>query len=307
MDCRRNMIRVSEAVCLPALLALCLSGCVPGRDVEGTVDIHAAPGKLISGELFTGQTLRATVPVEASHLYAMLVAVRPSTTGSTATGDIVGSITGDALPEPVEFFVTVVSGTAVPGPTTPTLFTSVLAGDVTVEFLYPVPDTSPAAEYLDLIRALIQGPLHATFELSVTDLGFDDNGGSPADAVTLEVGIANERTGSLSPGDAADYFLVQFDAGMSYRIGVESTDAVTVVSGSEDRFGQINFGVPTLGGLIINVSSSAGVPGSFEFTALATETVLLRLTAFGGAGVDPTATTSIQYALSAVEFTPEGE
>jgi len=92
-------------------------------------------------------------------------------------------------------------------------------------------------------------------------------------------------------------------ADTTYQLNLESTDIVNVILGSEDRFGQVNFGVPTAGGLVIDVSSSAGSPDTGEFTAEATEEVLLRLTASGSGSSNVT----IQYAISVVEVVPDGE
>jgi len=307
MDCWRRITGSCRAIWLFALVALCLSGCVPNANTTEPVVIRVAPGGSFTGDLFTGQALAAGVPVEAGHTYALQAALIPSTAGSIATGDIVGTISGDPLDEPIDFFVTVTLSTALDISPTPVLFTPDLDGDVLIEFVYPVADTTGMdSPDLDAIRALIQGPLHATVELSVSDLGFDDNGSSIESAVTLEVGIENERTGSLNPGDDGDYFLVDFEAGKSYRIGLESSDVITVVSGGVDRFGRVNFGIPTLGGLIINVGSSAGVPGELEFASAANEEVFLRLTAFGGGGVDPTAAAGINYAIHVVDTTGDG-
>ena len=307
MDCRQRIIGSCTVICLFTLAVFCPSGCVPTGGTTEPLVITVAPGGSFSGDLFTGQAVAASVPVEAGHTYALQAALIPSTAGSVATGDIVGTISGDPLAEPLEFFVTVVLSTALDISPTPVLFAPDLDGEVVIEFLYPATATTGIdSPGLDAIRALTQGPLHATLELSVTDLGFDDNGSSIESAVTLEVGIENERTGSLSPGDEADYFVADFEAGKSYRIGLESSDVISVVSGGVDRFGWVNFGIPTLGGLIINVGSAAGIPGEFEFACTASEEVFLRLTAFGGGGVDPTTEVGINYAIYLVDITADG-
>jgi hypothetical protein len=307
MNRRRNVIGVGLFVLASFPVLIWVDGCVPLDARGGTVLVQLVPGQARSGDLFTGQTLRAIVSVEADHTYELRALVTPSTVAAAATGDVVGMISGEALAEPVQFFVSIVTGPGLAGSATTTVLTPVADGPVTIEFVYPVADTTgPDTENIDVVRALIQGPLHALFELSVADLGFDDHGQSPDTATALEVGIENERTGSLSPGDEADFFIVEVEAGRSYRVTVESTDAVTVVSGSEDRFGQINFGIPTLGGLVVTVSASAGVPGSSDFAAAATEQVILRVTPLGGAAVPADEETGINYAINTVEVVEDG-
>ena len=141
------------------------------------------------------------------------------------------------------------------------------------------------------------------YELLVTDLGLDDNGTSPEDAVTLAVGIEGELTGTLNPGEDGDYFILAVRAETDYQLNLESTHSVNVTSGSEDRFGQINFGTATAGGLLISANASAGTPGTAEFIAPATEEVLLRLAASGTASSSAT----IQYAISVIEVIPDEE
>jgi len=228
------------------------------------------------------------------------------TAGSTEFDGVKGVVSGAPLAEPVEFFVESPGGAGLDGSGLSNTFVPDLDGQVVIEFVSASTQTTEStSSALESIRRLIRGPTRATYELLVTDLGFDDNGAAPEDAVMLTVGIEGERTGTISPGDEADYFVLQVEVDTTYQLKLDSTDSVSVTSGSEDRFGQVNFGVATAGGLAIDVSSSAGIPGISELTAPATEEVLLRLTGGStGDSVSPSAPT-IQYAISVVEVVPE--
>ena len=174
-----------------------------------------------------------------------------------------------------------------------------------IEFAYvSTQDVGSAGDSIESIRSLIRGRMRADYELLITDLGFDEEGMSPQDVVTLAVGMEGEQLGTLTPGDEADYFTLQVQADVTYRLTLESTAAVSVTSGCQDRFGQTNFGVATAEGLIINCDASAGSPCSTEVLAPATEEVLLRLT---GTISDPSSALTIQYAISVVEVEVEDE
>ncbi|MBU0718118.1 MAG: hypothetical protein KJ749_07720, partial [Planctomycetes bacterium] len=182
-------------------------------------------------------------------------------------------------------------------------FIPVSDGEVVIELAYGSQDGTEDESQLDRIRAFIRGEMRANYELLVTDLGLDDHGISPADADTLAIGLAGERTGTLKPGEDADYFIFEVQEGGTYLLTVESTDSVEVTSGAEDRFGQVNFGVATAGGLLLETSASAGIPGTAEFTAPATEDVLLQLSV----GTAATSVIDIQYAVRVVETVIEDE
>ena len=98
-------------------------------------------------------------------------------------------------------------------------------------------------------------------------------------------------------------------ADTTYQLNLEATGSVDVTSGVEDRFGQVNFGVATASGLLINGSASAGTPGTSEFTAPASESVLLRLSGSnaGGGGIGAYSATTIHYAISVAQVAPDGE
>ncbi len=282
-------------------------GCVqPAGSTVGTVQIEVVPGETAAGDLFSGQELRATMSVEAGHVYHITASLTAVTAGSTEFDGVEGVVSGAPLAEPVEFFVESPGGAGLDGSGLSNTFVPDLDGQVVIEFvLASTQTTESTGSALESIRRLIRGSTRASYELLVTDLGFDDNGTVPEDAVTLAVGIEGERTGSISPGDEADYFMFQVQADTTYQLTLESTDSVHVTSGAEDRFGQVNFGVATAGGLAIDVSSSAGRPGTSEFTAPAAEEVLLRLTGGStGDSVSPSAPT-IQYAIGVVEVVPE--
>jgi hypothetical protein len=255
-------------------------------------------GEIASGYLFSGQELRATTTVEAGHVYEVGAQLIVTTAGSIGTDEIVGAVSGDPIADSGEIVVLVTSSNGSEPPQPSAAFIAYGSGEVVVEFAYTFADAPEST--LDSIRAFIQGPARATYQLLITDLGFDDNGTSPDDAVALPVGLDGELTGTITPADEADFFLVELQADTTYLLTIESTDNVNVTSGAEDRFGQVNFGVPTAAGLVIEVSSSAGVPGTGEFAAPATEEVLMRLSAVGSA-----ASSTIQYAISVVEILPE--
>lgn len=295
--------RARGAFSLTALALLTLTGCFgPPGSKAGTVTTDLVPDEIADGFLYSGQRLRATVSVEAGHSYEFRASLT-STIGNTAGfDDITGEITGSPLAEPVVFPVDFSTSGSVESATA-TSFIALSAGWVTIEFVVPsAAQDDTVSDPIEAIRAIISGPTRMMYELLLTDWGFDDNGTSPDDAVALGIGPAGELTGTLTPGDEADYFILQLQAETTYRLTVETTDSVSVRSGSEDRFGQINFGVPTAGGLTIAVTASAGVPGVFDFEAPATEEVLLRLT---GTTLDSTSEPSIQYAISVIEIIPE--
>jgi hypothetical protein len=284
---------------------LLLTGCLqpPGSGAT-TVSVELVLDEIAGGFVYSGQSLVATVSVEARHTYDVRARLTASFGNTAGFDSITGEITGDPLAAPVTFPVAFSAAGSVES-VTPTVFSVQSDGAVTLAFDVPRADQDDAvSDSLAAIRALINGPTRAQYELLVTDRGFDDNGITPEDAVVLAVGPAGELLGTLTPGDEADYFILQVFGTTSYRLTVEATDSVSVTSGSEDRFGQVNFGVPTPGGLTIAASASAGVPGIFDFEAPATEQVLLRLS---GTGIAPTAESPVQYAISVVLFTPEEE
>ena len=308
---------VRESSLAPPSLALLLvvvllgqPGCVELTGTTGgTVEIVLVSGEVVSGSLFSGQRLRATASVEAGHVYHINANLSEPTVGSTRLGEIMGMVSGDPLAESVAFVVTVKTSPGGGFQVQPGVFVPLVNGEVAIEFVFALMDeTGSPGSTLETIRALIQGTPRADYELLITDLGFDDNGTSPDDAVTLAVGLEGELTGTIKPGEEADYFILQVQADTTYKLNLESTDTVNVTSGSEDRFGQINFGVPTAGGLLVTATSSTGTPGTSEFTATATEEVLLRLTGTGsgGGGLNASSAVTIQYAISVVEIAGEG-
>jgi len=294
----------SRVACgLTALALLTLTGCVgaPGSKV-GTVTTGLVPDEIADGFVYSGQRLRATVLVDAGHTYDIRASLTSTIGNTTGFDEITGEITGSPLAEPVAFPVDLSTSSSVESATA-TSFVALSDGQVTIEFLVPSADQDDTvSDPLEALRAIISGPTRAQYELLLIDWGFDDNGTSPDDAVAMQIGLAGELSGTLTPGDEGDYFILQVQAETTYRLTVETTDSVSVGSGSADRFGQINFGVPTPGGLTVAVSASAGVPGVFDFEAPATEEVLLRLT---GTAVDSTSETPIQYSISVIEIIPE--
>jgi hypothetical protein len=150
----------------------------------------------------------------------------------------------------------------------------------------------------DVFGGLLFGESTLDYEILIVDQGFDDNGTSPEDAVILNTGSAEELLGTLIVGDEADYFTISVEKGKTYELRIESTASVTVDSGSTDRFGQINFGVATAGGLSLFGNAAPGSVGTTIFVAPGTEELVLRLRAGGfGAG-------EVQYAIS---LTLDGE
>jgi hypothetical protein len=273
-----------------------------------TVEIDATLGETMQGTLLGGQTLRAVTDAKADHIYGVSASLAPISAGAEAPGEVIGTVSGFALTGPVEFPVAVSAGGTAAQELT-RIFLAQADGEMTVEFTFPSADvgesTGPA---LQTLRELIRGPTRAAYELLLVDLGLDDNGTSPQGPTTLPVGLEGERVGSIIPGDEADYFIFELLADLTYELKLESTDAVEVTSGSADRFGQVNFGVATAGGLTISVNASAGIPGIMQFTAVAAEEVLLRLTAPEAAGTtDGLSAPTIQYAISVVQVIPEGE
>ena len=259
---------------------------------------------MASGSLFGGQRLRAALFAEAGHVYNVAAGLSAATVGSTGLAEIEGVVSGDPLAEPVEFSLESSWGSSGQGSQPPGAFIPQADGDVVIEFAYVTAEEAEATGgALEPIRALIRGPMRADYELLVIDLGVDDHGTSPQDAVALAVGIEGELTGTINPGEDADYFILPVEADTTYQLNLESTHSINVTSGAFDRFGQINFGVASAGGLMISGSASAGVPGTTEFTAPATEDVLLRLTGSTG----DASTAPIQYAISVTELVPEGD
>ena len=303
--------RLSVGSGLPAALLAAVwagvPGCVqPAGSAPGTVQIEVIPGETASGNLFSGQELRGVMFVEAGHIYHITATVTEVTSGSHGIDEVKGVVSGAALAVPVEFVVESPFGGTSDGSGLSNVFVPISDDQVAIELILAWAWTTESSRALESIRRLISGPTRVTYELLVTDLGFDDNGSAPEDAVALAVGIEGELTGTISPGDEADFFVLQVEADTTYQLTLESTDSVAVTSGAEDRFGQVNFGVATAGGLSIDVSSSAGVPGISEFTAPTTEGVLLRLTASVSAvsPVSPSVPT-VQYAITVVEVVPE--
>ena len=272
-------------------------GCVdPPGSAVGTVEIEVTPGEPASGDLFSGQSFRAIASVEAGHAYEFGAALTV-TAGATDPGAIEGVVSGAPLAVPVEFTVEPLVD-EFPGSQPLNTLIAQIDGEVAIEFFFPYSSESEAvSDVLEGLRRLISGPARATYVLLVIDLGFDDNGTSPQDAVALAAGPEGEQNGTLTAGDEADYFALSVQAETFYQLNLESTDSVNLTSGSEDRFGQANFGVPTPGGLTITVNATGGVPGISQFTAPATEEVLLRV----AAGADATTGTTIRYAVSVVE------
>jgi len=290
--------RVSASFVVVLLIGA--SGCVDfSQATPGTVRLEVVLGEVAGGNLFTDQTLRATASVEAGHVYE-LVARLVVSVGSIGSGEIEGVVSGTPLAQSVTFTVAT-SGDGALEDQSGTTFIAKADGEVIITFDFPSHEDSSVGDALQALRDLINGPVRGIYGLLLSDRGFDDNGTSPADAVTLTTDAAGERTGTLGPADEADYFLLDVIAGATYQLRLEATGSVNLSLGSEDRFGHINFGVPSAGGLTIAVGASAGVPGSAQFTAPATESVYLRLSASGTLSSDDDA---IQYAISVVEMLP---
>lgn len=286
-----------------------VSGCADSAgSADPTVEIELIPGEVATGILFDGQQLRATTLVEAGHIYHLGARLTEEIPSATGFEEIQGTLSGTALADPVAFLVRLLGTERLGDLQTGTIFIPDLAGEVVGEFRYVPPATSESADQLlEALRRLIRGRLRATYELLLTDLGLDDNGTSPKDAVVLTVGIEGELLGTVTPGDEADFFVLQVEAETTYQLRLEATDFVTLTSGGVDRFGQINFGAPTPGGLVISATASAGNPSGAEFTAPATEQVLLRLTStvFAGGALDLSTAAAVQYAISVVEVVPD--
>ena len=296
-----------QATLLCSILVLVLTG-LPGcmltpGGTQGAVDIELAVGETADGNLNDGQGLRATVLVEGGHIYQIRASLGPAATDSTGTAEITGTLSGEPLEEAIEFPIESLFRGVVTASSGISSFIPVSDGEVTIELAYDSQDGTEDESALDRIRAFISGEMRAKYEVLITDLGLDDHGISPADAVTLVIGLAGERSGTLKPGEEADYFIFEVQEGRTYLLTVESTDSVEVTSGVEDRFGQVNFGVRTAGGLLLETSASAGTPGTAEFTAPATEDVLLQLSVSAAA----TSVTDIQYAISVIETVAEDE
>ncbi len=295
--------RARSAFSLTALTLLTLAGCLaPAGSKEGTVTVDIETNEIADGFVYSGQRLNATVSVDSGHTYELRATLTSTIGDTTGFDEIIGLITGSPLAGPVAFPVDFTTSGSVESATA-TSFIALSDGQVTIEYVLPLADQDDTiSDPLESLRVTISGPTRAQYALLLVDQGADDNGTSPDDAVALEIGPAGELSGTLPPGDEADYFILQLRAETTYQLTVETTDSVSVGSGSEDRFGQINFGVPTAGGLTIAVSASAGVPGVADFTAPATEEVLLRLT---GSALDSTFETPVQYSISVIEIIPE--
>jgi hypothetical protein len=266
------------------------------------VDTQLAAGEVATGTLFSTQRLRATATVEPDHIYRIGAALVTPEADGQVSAQVVGIVSGDPLPQPVPLAVADSFGSLL-DPEAETIIVSQSEGEIVVELQFEVALTSGQPdEVLDFLRALAGGTPHAWYQLLLTDLGFDDNGTSPQGAVELAVGPDGELTGELSLRDEADYFFVLVQPEMTYLLTVEATGSVGLVSGYEDRFGQVNFGVPTPGGLLISADALAGVPGTSTFTATETEVMFLRI-APGDA--DTAALQATQYAISIVETVPE--
>ncbi len=292
--------RVALIVQILALLAI--AGCP--APPTGDLEIDLVVGETASGILFSGQQLRAVATAEDGHVYGVGAALVAPEADPNVAAVREGVVSGEPLAEPVELDIAAPVGPVVP----PEIGTNVVAradGEIVVELRFDVAFTEGMQDgLLDPVRRFVQGRPHATYALLLVDLGVDDNGTSPRDAVPLEIGIENERTGALGLADDGDYFTVSVQAETTYRLTVEATQAVSATSGFEDRFGQINFGVPTPGGLLINANAVAGVPGVSEFATSAAESFFVRVAA---AGVDTVPTEVIQYAVRLVETVPEDE
>ena len=295
--CRRYVVRALPII---ALAGLC--GCsVPP---PGDVDTELAVAEVATGTLFSTQRLRARATVEADHIYRIGAALVTPEADGQVSAEVVGIVSGTPLPEPVPLAVADSFGSLL-DPEAETIVVSQSEGEIVVELQFEVALTSGQPdEDLDFVRTLVGGAPHATYELLLTDLGMDDNGTSPQGAVELVVGPEGERTGELGPRDEADYFFVLVQPEITYLLTVEATRSVSVVSGYEDRFGQINFGVPTPGGLLVSADALAGVPGTSTFTATETEVMFLRV---APSDADTTPLEAIQYAVSVIETVPEEE
>jgi len=283
------------------MLLSALSGCVDfSQAAPGTVSANVVVDETAVGNLFTDQTLRATATVQAGHVYR-LAAKLTVEVGSIGSGGIEGTVTGAPLADAVAFTVATTGDGALadePG----TTFVAQSDGQVVMTFDFPTGDEGSAvSDTLISIRQLINGPIRGIYSLLLSDHGIDDNGTSTDDAVPLPTTAGGELTGTLGPGDEADYFLLDVVAGATYQFSLEATGSVNLTLGSEDRFGQINFGVASPGGLSLSAAASAGVADSGQFTAPATESVFLRLSPTVAPASDDN---TIQYALSVVEVLP---
>ncbi|UCE60659.1 MAG: hypothetical protein JSU63_02695 [Phycisphaerales bacterium] len=312
MDCQWNLKRNSvlsgrlhRMLLLGCLLPVALGayGCI--RNVgtpPTTVVIEVVADEAASGTLREEQELLATTEVEADYIYAVSASVVESVVGSAGVGAVEGAVSGGPLMESVSFTVEYVTGSDTAS-ATPSTFVARADGEVEIRFTYIPTDTGGSiGGVLGALRTLLFGNRYAVYSLLITEVGFDDNGTSPDEAVTLEFGEAGELTGTINTGDAGDFFVLQVQADTVYQLNLETTSSITLASGGYDRFEQINFGAPTTSGLIISASASAGVPGTTEFTAPADEEVFLRITAGSAA---PSSSDAIQYAISVVEVVPE--
>ena len=280
-----------------ALLLISLPGCAhPPGSASGAVEVDLISGDKATGHLFSGQTLRATAFLDAGHIYDLRASLVISLAG-TELGDLEGAASGGALAGPVQIAI------GPPGSEPANSLIAQADGTVIIEIVFP--DSAgdpPVGDALEAIRRLISGPNRATYELLLTDFGFDDRGTSPEDASTLVVGPDGDETGTLTPGDEADYFVLPLIADLTYQLNLESTGSIALTSGSMDRFGEVNFGVPSTGGVSIAITATAGIPGAFEFTAGAEEQIFLRLVP---AAADSAAGVTIQYAIGVVEIAVE--
>jgi hypothetical protein len=293
-----------KALALSTLIValLIIAGCPAPR--TGDLEIDLVVGETASGILFSGQQLRAVATVEAGHVYGIGAALVAPEADPDVAAVREGLVSGDPLAEPAALAIAAPVGPAV-SPEIGTIVEAGADGEIAVELRFDVAFTEGVEdELLDPVRRFVQGSPHVTYALLLVDLGVDDNGTSPRDAAPLEIGIANERTGMLGLADDGDYFAVSVQAETTYQLTVEATQAVSATSGFEDRFGQINFGVPTPGGVLINANAVAGIPGVSGFTTTEAESFFVRVSA---AGEDTAAAEDIQYAISIVETVPEDE
>lgn len=255
----------------------------------------------MQGSLGEDEEFRATIDVLEGHIYAVEVSVgQEGGFPGLDSGSTQVRISGDPLDEDLQiplstgFDIFDIGGGFGNGVPTD-FFIAERDGEVTIEFL----NSSSGGLGLggpvgDIFGGLLFGESTLDYEILIVDQGFDDNGTSPEDAVVLNSGSAGELLGTLIVGDEADYFTISVEMGRTYELRIESTSSVNVDSGSTDRFGQINFGVPTAGGLSLFASAVPGRVGSTTFVAPETEVLVLRLRG-GGFGE-----AEIQYAISLI-------
>lgn len=285
---KSRVVLIRTTVALACAAAWIVAGC-PGpigappdsaSEAPTTVDIRLTSGKSATGELGSGQTLRAKLDVQAAHTYAVAVTLNLDQFSFTG-GTPVVRISGAPLDEDALVTPTFGSGGLSPilggvgGPSD--VFLARRDGTVTLEIVNPSGDLPGAFQVFTIFGETGR----SAYEILVTDAGFDDNGTGPDQAVPLPLG--RELLGTFTLGDDGDFFVVALRADTAYELTLETNGSANVQSGFTDRFGTVQFGRPSASGLQISLPAEPGRPSVLRFTAPATEQVLLRITG-GSAG-----------------------